>query len=322
MASALPFSTGWSWSQLILIALIISGLITIGAAGSRDSDAFSSYNPEWDGSSSVSAVGASSDVPVDLATDTMAYTRAQPDTIALAIAPSDQYTDEDLARIRSFVRRGGTLVIAEDVGAGGNQILSGVGADTRFDGRIVRDLRHNGPTAEMPVATEVSTDPLTRDVDSLMLNNGTVLVATNETGVLTPVGSPNSTANATVLVSTSSYSYIDGDHDGEFDDDPLQSYPVVAVEQVGNGRVVAVSDASIFINSMQDRASNRAFLTAVVEDHEQVLLDYSYAGQQPPVRVALSWLRQTPIALAGIGVLSLLGLELLVRRKVLAPTEQ
>ena len=314
-----PFNTKWSWARVLLVCLTLVTVSIVIAAGSTSSAAFGTYNPNWDGASSVRDVAESTDRPIELATEPTAYTTTPArSTVALAIAPSDEYTDEDLARIRSFVRRGGTLVVAEDVGTGGNQILSGVGADTRFDGRIVRDLRHNGPTAEMPVTTEVTADPLTRDVDSLMLNNGTILVATNETGAVTPVGSPNSTANATVLVSTSSYSYIDGDRDGTVDDEPLQSYPVVAVEQVGNGRVVAVSDPSIFINSMQDRASNRAFLTAVIENHEQVLLDYSYAGQQPPVRVALAWLRQTPVVLAGIGVAALLALELFVRRNVLA----
>ncbi|WP_161569997.1 DUF4350 domain-containing protein [Salinigranum halophilum] len=307
--------TDWSWPRVVLSMLVLAVLLTLVIAGSTTTEAFGTYNPGWEGSTTIRELGASTGASVEIITETTPYTQAQPgSTVIIAIAPSDQYDDQDLARIRSFVRAGGMLVVAEDVGGGGNRLLSGVGAETRFDNKIVRDLRFHGPTAEMPLATEVSPDPLTRNVETVMLNNGTTLVTENETGSLIPLGSSNATRDASVLISTSSYSVVDSDGDGDLDDERLQSYPVMAVETVGNGRVVAVSDASLFINSMQDEASNQALVSAILTGHERILLDYSHAEEQPPVWMALQWLRQTPEAVALSSLLGLLALELLVRR--------
>jgi hypothetical protein len=275
--------------------LVVVGLVTLAYAGSTSSEAFGTFNAAWDGASGVRAAADDTGGSVEVITRTTSYTETGAGTTAIVLAPEERYSQADVERIRGFVDRGGTVVVAEDFGGGGNRLLTRLGAEVRFDGRLVADQRHHGPTTEMPRATNVSETPYTTGVDGVMLNRGTVLT---------------NTTNATVLVRTSEFAFLDADGDGEVDDEPLRSYPVAATEPVGTGTVVAVSDPSVFINAMQERASNAAFLQALIGDADRVLLDYSHAGAQPPVRAALLWLQRTPVALALVG---LLGVALVAR---------
>ncbi|WP_142859618.1 DUF4350 domain-containing protein [Salinigranum halophilum] len=285
--------------QVFLIGLVVVGLLALAFAGSTSSQAFGTFNAAWDGSSGVRTAAAETGAPVEVATETTAYDSAGSETVALVLAPTESYSRAELVRIRTFVERGGTVIIAEDVGDGGNRLLSALGADMRFDGRIVADQRHHGPTVDMPLATNVSDSPYTRDVDAIMLNRGTVLT---------------NTTSATVAVRTSEFAYLDGDDDGEVDDnETLQTFPVVGAEPVSEGTVIAVSDPSVFINAMQSRASNAAFFTNVIGDADRILLDYSHAGSQPPVRAALLWLQRTPLALSGLGIIGVVLVTYLAR---------
>ncbi|MFB6196988.1 MAG: hypothetical protein ABEI52_01795, partial [Halobacteriaceae archaeon] len=99
---------------------------------------------------------------------------------------------------------------------------------------------------------------------------------------------------------------------------------IVAVERIGSGRVIAVSDPSIFINSMVDQPGNRKFTRAILGSGI-VLLDYSHARSQPPLAKAILSLRSTPflqavIALIGVGLLlrvqELIDLAAQIRRDV------
>jgi hypothetical protein len=292
--------------QVLLVVLVLVGLLTLVAAGSTSSQAFGVFNGGWDGSSNVRSAVVDTGADVEVTTETTRYDEAGPGTVAVVLAPTEPYTEAERARVRAFLDRGGTLVVAEDVGSGGNRLLSALGAEMRFDGRVVADQRHHGPSVDMPLATNVSESPYTRGVDGVMLNRGTVLTATR---------------NATVVVRTSEFAYLDRDVDGEVDDnETLGTYPVVGVESVGGGTVVAVSDPSVFINAMQSRASNAAFLTGLVGDADRVLLDYSHTGSQPPVRAAVLWLQRTPVALTALGMVGIVSVTLVARTGLSLPT--
>jgi hypothetical protein len=273
--------------QLLLFVLLVVGLITILVAGATSSSAFSTFNPGWDGASGVRSAAAETGASVDVLTDTAPYAEADRATVVFILAPVESYSPRDRDELRAFLRRGGTIIVAEDFGDGGNSMLASLGATVRFDGRLVADQRRHGPGIDMPVAPNVTASPYTGGVDALMLNRGTVLT---------------NTTDATILVRTSEFAYLDQDIDGNIDGAPLRQYPVVAAESIGDGTVIAVSDPSVFINSMQRRASNAAFVRGLVGSADRVLLDYSRAGGQPPIQSALLWVRRTPSALAGIGL--------------------
>lgn len=275
----------------LLVGLVVVCLLALVVVGTTSSAAFGIFNSQWDGSSSIQSATESAGADSTVLLDTTDYDDRPPSqTVAFLIAPTQLYTEAELGRLREFVRDGGTLVIAEDYGTTGNTVLEGVGAESRFDGQMVRDMRYHGPTTAMPIATNVS-DNFTTDADSVMLNYGTVV---NET-------------NGTTLVATSEFSYLTTTGTNQSNENhPFRSYPVVVSESIGNGTVIAVSDPSIFINAMQDRADNRAFTEELVTGHESVILDYSHADTQPPIRSALIRVRNSPAAQAGIGLAGLL----------------
>jgi hypothetical protein len=159
-------------------------------------------------------------------------------------------------------------------------LLARVGAEARFDGRLLRDERRNFRSPSLPVATNVSNHTLVANVSSLTLNHGTSVV-------------PN---GADVLVSSSEFGYLDTNRNGDLDaDESMGTRPVATVEPVGEGRVVAVGDPSLFINAMLKRSGNGAFVQALFGTHQQVLLDYSHATELPPLAVVMLTLQESSL---------------------------
>lgn len=291
--------------RALLGALALTLLVAVVVAASTSTAAFGVFNPSWDGTGELRSIAESRDANATVSLNASAYERVPPErTVAVVLSPSAAYRD-DASRVRTFVRRGGTLVVAEDFGPHGNRLLSAVGASARFDGRLLRDERTHHRSPPLPVATNVSrnaTGNLTAGVDGLTLNYGTVV-------------RPN---GADVLVASSEFGYLDANRNGELDQrEQLRSYPVATVERVGAGRVIAVSDPSAFVNAMLDRPGNRQFAGNVVATGDRVLLDYSHAGSQPPLSVALLHLRRSPLLQGMLVTLVVCGVSLaglLVRR--------
>lgn len=274
-----PVRTG-----LVLLAVVV--VLGVAVAASFSTAAFGAYNPEWDGTSALGGLADRTGAEPIVALGTADYGRVDPNrTVAFVLAPRVTYGDGEALQVRSFVRRGGTVVVAADTSPGlghANRLLADLEADARLDGRAIRDdYRHyRGPA--MPVAPNVSDHRVTRGVDEITLNYGTVVRP----------------GNATVVVSTSAYSYLDADGDGSFDGgenatESPRAYPVVTVEPVGEGQVVVVGDPSVFINVMLDRPGNERFARTLLEPHDRALLDYSHRESLPPARVGLLVLRRS-----------------------------
>ena len=289
----------WTLPRLLAVGLALALAVTGVWAASTSAGAFDAYNRGWEGSSELRDAAEVAGTSPFVATEVEEYAAVDPNaTVAFVLSPEERYADADATRIREFVRSGGTLVVAEDFGPHSNPLLRRVGASTRVDGRLVRDERNYYRSPNIPVATGVNaTAPnLTGGADRLTLNRGTVL-------------DPNGTR---VIVETSPFAYVDANGNGSVDDaETMRRYPVVTAESVGEGRVVVVSDPSLFINAMIQREGNRRFARALLSGGETALLDYSHAGRTPPLVRATLALRHDPIALAGAGF-ALLGAVLLV----------
>ncbi|EMA02065.1 protein of unknown function [Haloarcula vallismortis] len=274
--------------QLLLATYTAVTIIAVVYAASTSSAAFGAYNSQWDGAGELRAVAADTGANVTVGTNVSQYTASDPDdTVAVILSPAEPYSSSERTRIREFVRSGGTLVVAEDYRPRGNDLLAAVGADARFDGRPVYDNRNYYRNASLPEATPVGDDPETAGVDTIVLNYGTTVRA----------------GNATTLVTTSEYAYLDTDGNGELDGaEQLASRPVVTRESVGDGRVIAVSDPSIFVNAMLERGDNRRFVRNLIANHDTALLDYSHAGGVPPVAAAVLALQRSDVLLLFCGV--------------------
>jgi len=291
-----------NYPRTLLAVLAVAVVLATAVGASTSGAAFSAYNPAWDGASDLRGVATDAGAEVDLIRNTSAYDGADPnDTVAVVLSPDRPYTPGEYARLRSFVRAGGTILVAEDFGPGGNGLLEALNASARFDGGPLRDERNYYRAPALPEAGNVSDHPLTDGVETLTLNYGT----------------PVEPGNATVLVRTSEYGYVDRNRNEDLDDsETLRSYPVATVEPVGEGRVVAVGDPSLLINAMIDREGNRAFATNVLGSRERVLLDYSHTARIPPLSLALLVLRETPLAGALLGAVGIGAIGLWVRGDV------
>ncbi|QCC60469.1 DUF4350 domain-containing protein [Natrinema thermotolerans] len=282
---------GVDWPRLLLAGLVLSLLLALVIAAATSSAAFGPYNPSWEGSSELRGDAESAPgVETHLLRDTAEYEELPAtETVAFVIAPEEPYEGEDVARLREFVANGGTLVVLENFGEPGNALLADVGAQARVDGQLLRDQRHHYQGPAMPVANEVGNHSLTDGVDQLTLNYGTAV----EPG------------NATVLVSTSGFTYLGPEGDDLDEQDELRSYPVATVESVGDGRVVVVGDPSVTINAMYDEPDNAAFVRGLYADADHVVFDRSHGGPVPPLLGAVLTLRDSPplqLFVGGLGI--------------------
>lgn len=261
-------------------------LLSLVYAASTSSVAFSSYNGNWEGASGLERSATEVGATPEIALDVDEYESVGADgTLALVLSPEQSYTEAELEKLREFVESGGTLVVAEDFGPNGNRVLAGVGADARFDGRLVRDERSYARSPSMPVVSPVGNTSLVSG--ELVFNYGTAVV-------------PN---GATVVAATSDLSYLDSDGDQSLDgDEPVRSYPAVTVETVGEGTVVTLGDPSLVINSMQTYPGNAAFVDELFSRHDTIVLDQSHAGSVPPLGRALVLVRDFPALQVALGL--------------------
>lgn len=291
------------YPHLLAGALFVTLVLGIGVGVTTSATTYGAYNPEWDGASGIRAISTEAQADTAVVYSTSDYSNIDETTSAVfVISPERSYSDTEAARIRSFVRGGGTVVIADDFRPHSNDLLARLDASARVNGTPLRDERHNFRSGALPIATRPVADQYTMGVEQLTLNYPTTV---------TPNGS-------TVLVRSSNFSYLDTDADSELDDnETLRSYPVVTVEPAGAGDIIVVSDPSVFINSMLERPDNRAFVAAVIAPHETVLLDYSHVSERPPLRVALYVIRRSSPLQFLVGAGSL-GVILLVsaRRRI------
>ena len=274
--------------RLVLYGLTVLVAVALLVAATTSATAFGAYNPAWDGTSELREQVVE-DPNGTVALESTAYAETTPaTTTAFVIAPTTSYTPADTARIEAFVDAGGTLVVADDYGPHGNELLQAVGATARFDGDQLRDEQYYYRAPTLPVATNVSTSPYTEGVDQLTLNGATAV---------TP-------GSARVIVATSSIAYLDRNQTGSLTpEDELGRYPVVTAETVGNGTVIAVSDPSVFINAMAGQPDNQAFTAQLQATSTRVVLDYSQTGPQPVLAVARLQVQTTPLAQLGLGLI-------------------
>jgi len=307
----------WSeYPRFALIALLVLTNLGLVVAMSTSSVAYGPYNSGWDGGSDLRTAVQADGADATISTGTEAYVNAETASVAFVFSPVSAYSPTDISRIRQFVSRGGTLVVASERPQPTNDLLDGLDVDTRVNGTTLRDDRNNYRNASLPRATNVSDEPLVDDVDALTLNRGTVLDIPEQTVTTAPEERPR------VLVRSSSTAYLDRNENGTLDDDEqIQSYPVAAAESVGSGRVIVVSDASVVTNAMLEQEGNAAFTRAVSQNATTAVLDYSQRPPLPPLTYALLGVRSIPAVQVLLAVMTLGGIAVWARRPSLGDFE-
>ncbi len=300
------------WQDYPRVALITIFLLTnvgLVMAMSTSTTAYGPYNADWDGGTELRDQTRSAGAEPEIATSTAVYLDSGSDSVAFVLAPTATYTEADISRLRQFISRGGTLVVAGEGANTTNDLLAGLDVETRLNGTSVRDDQSNYRNASLPRATNVSEHSLVNDTDALTLNNGTVLDVPERDVTDDPSERPS------VLVRTAPSAYLDTNGNRTLDDtETIGSYPVAAVEPAGSGRVVVVSDASVFTNAMLEQDGNAAFTRALSRNATTAVLDYSHRPPLPALTYTLLTVRSAPAVQTLLAVLVLGAITLWARR--------
>ncbi|MCC6050229.1 MAG: GldG family protein [Thermofilum sp.] len=238
----------------LTLALTAATLALLTAVYPVNAD-FSPDNLYWNGMSSLKDLGA---VAASLAE---ACALDPSEHALLLVGPSKPFTEADARAVESFLARGGLVVVADDFGTA-NQLLEAIGAPVRLTGSLLADPLFNLGAPQLPLAFWGGR--------RLALNYATTVNA-------------SACGECGILAESSAFSYLNlnGRRDpGE----PVGPFPVAVELRYGAGKLVVISDSSLFINSMLSREANRDFL-------QQLL------ASRKPVLVADRW-EETPLTMA------------------------
>lgn len=271
----------WNIPRVLLGILVVTVLLTLILSGFTSGVSFGPYNLGWDGTSDFRDIAESNDLNVTIVRDATSFEDVRGDgNVAVILAPDSPYSVRESTHLREFVESGGRLVIAGEIDSRSIGLLEDIGVASRFDGRMLRDERNHFKGPALPVANPITEHRLSRNIESITLNHGTAL----------------DPGNSTVLFATSEYAYLDTDGDGVLDDtEQVDSYPVVTIQSIGEGEVIAVADSSMFINTMLERDGNRLFAGGLLSERDSMYLDISHSIVIPPLVKILLIVRSSPL---------------------------
>ena len=234
-----------SVSLLILLMTMAAPILTTGAD-------FSVYNSGWNGCSdlAVRSYEAGTFTPnlrldngQSIAVEQKDITsyRINPErSTFIFLGPDKEFSDQDADHIHEFMSEGGTVLLADDFGKGGS-LLKKLNTTSSFLGKPILDLSFE-KKPHFGVAYDISDHPMTENVSFVLTNK--------PTGI-----SPG--RNATVLMKTSSASWLDSNENEIQDQGEVQKeFPLLTIEDYGAGQLILLSDPSIMINSMNEKLDN------------------------------------------------------------------
>jgi hypothetical protein len=237
---------------LIAAVVVLALLISVPLLNTTRED-FSTYNTAWNGASDAKAL-ASSDGYTTRSVFALSEIGSSGDGVLFMLNPNSSvgFAGGDVGTLHSFVQNGGVLVLANDFG-NGNAVLSGLGVsgEARFNGSLLEDNVSKGVDAAHPFVTNITASGLTAGVHELYFNYGTVL--------------DTSGGNVTVLARSAPTSYLLTPAGGNATvSAPAGALPVLATLDYGKGRIVLLSDPSVFINGMLGEVDNQQLFSSML----------------------------------------------------------
>lgn len=208
------------------------------------SEDFHPSNPYWNGLETFFNV-------INATALDAAVSRVLPErSVLFIIGPYHEFTEARLEAIVFYVADGGTLVLMDETGAI-NPILSRLGLGIRVNGCFMLDAVFYYRSWKMPKAFAVKGGGPALGVEALAMNLPSIL---NIEG-----------SKAKALALSSSFSFLDMDGDGRPSfHEPSGPFVLAADASYGKGRVIVISDSSLFLNSIIGREDNLLLLKNLV----------------------------------------------------------
>ena len=237
-------------------AVLLAAALVLTVHLSANNLEFSRYNTGWNGTSQFF-----SDLDrhhVSMITDPAQLASYPNDTVLLVIAPARKPPEKEISAYRAFVERGNTLFLADDFGSG-NNMLRGIGSRIFILEGNLSSIDREYADSYSVVVYRTANETITGHSAALVLNR------------------PAPLAGGEPLFMTSIMSWIDENGDKRINSNEVMGkFPVMSAEKIGRGKLVVLSDPSIFINSMQDldpRWDNRRFVQDILNGNGTVLID-------------------------------------------------
>jgi len=175
-----------------------------------------------------------------------------PGSVVLVIGPGRGFTQAEALSLRSYVERGGVLVIADDFGSG-NAVLGYMGVPIRFDGRLLSDPIYMYRNQRLPIVR-------------FDINGSTYNVYLNYATIVNGSG-------GSCIGYSSPFSYLDENLNGVRDQgEPWGPFCVAYMARTGSGYIIAISDPSLFINSMLGLGDNSKLVERLISGRAAYIL--------------------------------------------------
>ncbi|MGZ4848573.1 MAG: DUF4350 domain-containing protein [Halobacteriota archaeon] len=262
----------------LLVAVIVAGALAASAPIlNTTKEDFSTFNQDWNGCSHLKEVAAGEGYS-PRALFSISDIHSTSDTgVLVMLNPSSttSVTDQDLSTLKNFVENGGSLVLANDFGDG-NAVLQGLGlrSSVTFSGAVLNDNATNWVDATHPLVTDISSSSATAGVHVLYCNYATTLNVTDTRVEVLARSAPTSSAHAAGANATGS---------------AAGPQPVAASLEYGKGRVILLSDPSLFINGMVEKGDNERLFASLMANltggatATPLLFDESHRTANPPL---------------------------------------
>jgi len=280
---------------VIAVSALILSLSMVAPVLSTATD-FSIYNTGWNGTSSlaISAYHSGKLTPTfglsstgsDMEVTHTPLTSFNLDPLKSAlivIGPTLDFSDAEGQIVGDFVRGGGKLFLADDFGTG-NSLLQGMNATSRFSGYLLMDLAFD-KQPQFPLCFDLnSKSNITGRISTLLFNFPSSIVTGSGTQTL-------------ARSSVASFLDTNGNHLRDWTE-TFDSYPLIALESMGNGSILLVSDPSLLINGMLNQSDNQIFanntMAFLSQGREGIFFDESHRDYFDPVTVSMTTIGGLP----------------------------
>ncbi len=202
----------------------------------KSSTPYSMFNTGWDGTARFAMLLHSKGIrvvplfqPLDM------ENLGNKNGVLIIVAPDVSYTSAELAQIRDFVKRGNTLLVADDFGDG-DQVLKALNLPVGISKYPLRDFFYEKDD-RIIVAVRINDPLLGRNVSRVIMNEPSAIIVSRKGEVY---------SSRVAMVNFH-----------------MREFPILTEVPYGDGRVVVLADPDILTN--QFFSENRQFVSNLVE---------------------------------------------------------
>ena len=251
----------------VLLILLLAGA-AVYAHTTTTTEEYSRYNVGWNGTSNLAGEEVRDLRGLD------------PTSTLLVLAPDRSFTAEEVGYYRTFLDSGGRVLIADEEGAA-NGLLADLGSTMRVRPGNLASLDRDHTDPGLFPGYVVGNATFFAGVETVLANR------------------PAAVDGGEPLVETSILTWDDTDGDGRVTGSETFARKVICAHE---GNLTVLGDPSLFVNAML--AENPTF----IQNLQPVRIDgiHSRTGTANPIINTLTWLQETPAAVAAVAALAVL----------------